>query len=151
MIMINKCYIRKAILSDLKQIYMFEREYIIEHEPNQLSKWDAIRTKTMELLTNQLEKIYVATVNEELVGHVFWSIYLEQPCVYSIYVHKKFRSRGIASELLHYLEKQIVEQGYNKLTLSTLETNPAKYLFEKSDYVVLDIKNGWIEYSKPMK
>lgn len=144
----EKINIRKAKESDLEEIYQFEREYIIEHEPNQLEKWDAIKDKTMTLLTSNLGRMFVASVDGCLAGHCYWSLYQEEACVYSIYISKVFRKMGIASRIITETEKDIFDCGHNKVTLSTLVTNPAQHLFDKMDYERLEVKDGWIYYSK---
>ncbi|WP_170311584.1 GNAT family N-acetyltransferase [Vallitalea okinawensis] len=147
----SKISIRKAQSSDIEQIFLFEREYIIEHEPEQLAKWDSVKYRTMELLVSNLKRMFVATVDGQLAGHGYWSIYLGQPCIYSIYLLKDYRLMGIAAGLMKTIEKQIFDNGHKKITLSTLVTNPAQHFFDKMSYEVLAIEDGWIHYSKTMK
>lgn len=102
----------------------------------------------MELLLSNLERMFIATVDGQLAGHGYWSLYLEKPCIYSIYILKSYRHMGIATGLMNRIEKQIFDSGYHKITLATLVTNPAQHLFEKINYEILAIKDGWIHYSK---
>jgi GNAT superfamily N-acetyltransferase len=140
--------IRKAQNDDLEKIYSFEREYIIEHESDQLSKWDLIKEKTMGVLRYNLGRMFVATVDGKLVGHGYWDIYFEEPCICSIFILKVYRNIGIATGLMKVIENQIFKKEYSKVNLSTLEINSAQYLFNKLNYTVIETKDGWIHYSK---
>lgn len=140
--------IRKAKENDLEEIYKFERAYIFEHESNQLERWDAIKDRTMTTLRSNLERMLVAVVDKRLAGHCYWSLYHKEPCIYSIYISNDFRKMGIASSLIIQAEKEIFDCGYNKVTLATLITNPAQHLFDKMNYKRLEVKDGWIYYSK---
>ncbi|WDV45797.1 GNAT family N-acetyltransferase [Clostridiaceae bacterium M8S5] len=145
---VDEVIIRKAKRNDINRVYLFEREYMIEYEPEHLDRWDSVKDKTMKLLSGSIDRMYVATVGDKLVGHSYWNIYKEEPCVYSIYVTEDFRRKGIANKLINSIEKQVTDSGYNKVTLSTLVTNQAQYLFNKMGYEVVDIKDGYINYNK---
>lgn len=143
--------IRKAQQIDMTQIYSFEREYIIEHENSQLSKWDSAKDRIMEMLNNNINRMFVATVEGEILGHGYWSFHLDEPCIFSIYISKNHRHIGIATLLMGAMEREIFESGYKKITLSTLETNPAQYLFNKMNYKEVDRIDGWINFVKSIK
>lgn len=143
-------HVRRAKESDIQDIYQFERNYIIEHEPNQLDKWDSVKSHTLEMLRNNIDKMFVASVNSDLVGHTYWSILDGNPCIYSIYISENSRKLGLATRLIKKAEEQICEMGYHTVTLSTLVTNPAQNVFNKLGYEVTSIKDGWINYIKKL-
>lgn len=142
--------IRKATHQDIQRIYEFERQYIKEHEPEQLSKWDTAKDKTIEQLFYSLDRMYVVRVQEKIVGHSYWSSYLDKPCIFSIYVLKEYRHKGFATAMMSRMEEDIMEGGNNVVTLSTLETNPAQHLFDSLGYVRVGITGGWIHYIKSL-
>ncbi len=142
--------VREALESDLDKIYLFEREYIIEHEKDELLIWEKAKERMMKSLYDNLDKIFVATKDNVIVGHVFWSIYNSTPSIFSIYVDKNYRNLKIASNLINTAEKHILNNNYASVALSTLETNPAKYMFSNIGYEQVNIVNGWINFVKQL-
>ncbi len=140
--------IAKASIEDLDQIYQFERKYILEHEPYMISKWDGIRSKTKKTLMENLSRIFVAVSADELVGHGYWAIHEGYPCIYSLYVLNDYRGQGIGHKLMLSIEESIISNGYNKMKLSTLESNQARHLFDKMAYSRIALQDGWIHYEK---
>lgn len=143
-------HIRKAQESDIKSIYQFERNYIIEHEPNQLDRWDSAKKHTLEMLRNNIDRMFVASIECDLVGHCYWSLSYGNPCIYSIYISENSRKLGLASKLISKVEEQIRENEYQIVTLSTLVINPAQNVFSKLGYEVTSIEDGWINYKKDL-
>ncbi len=143
--------IREAFESDLDKIYLFERKYIIEHEKDELIRWDNAKERILNNLYENLDNMFVATKDNLIIGHVFWSIYNSNPSIYSIYVDKNYRNLKIASTLISTAENHILNNNFDKVTLSTLETNPARYLFNNIGYEQVNIVNGWINYIKYLK
>ena len=147
---ISKINIRTATVDDLDEIYLFERGYMEEYEPNQLARWETVKDKTMELLRNNITNMFVATVDDHIAGHVYWSILDGYPCIFSIYISKDYRRMGLASRLMHTAEEHVYDNGYSKLTLSTLVNNTAQHLFDRLGYERTSVTDGWINYIKVM-
>ncbi len=141
-------YVRKAVLSDIDQIYQFERAYMVEHEPNRLKLWEKRSDSTKNQLNNCLPFICIAEVDGNIVGHGYWSLYEEKPSVYSIFVLKSYRGQGIGKTLMTAIEASVVESGFDLITLSTLESNPAQHLFDQMGYQRLNVIDRWIRYEK---
>lgn len=131
--------IREAMLGDIETIYGFERNYIIEHEPHMLVKWDGAKSKTLGRLKASVDNMFVATIGDDTVGHVYWSLLDNGPCIYSIYVVLEARRMGIATSLLKRCEDHIVDNGYNQVVLLTLLTNPAQQLYLDMEYIMTGI------------
>ncbi|GKX30887.1 hypothetical protein SH1V18_33670 [Vallitalea longa] len=144
----SKILIRLAEESDIDEVYLMEREYIIEHEFEQLFRWDSAKERNMKMMLDNIHRMFVATIDSKVIGHSYWSIYNDDPCVFSIYISKNYRNMGIATDLMIKVEEQIYKSNYKKITLSTLETNPAQYLFNKLNYEEIGRKDGWINYEK---
>lgn len=130
----NKHLIRKAIKSDIEKIIQFERLYIIEHESEKLYKWDSVKEKTINLLNENLDAMFVCENRGVLVGHCYWNFYDEKPCIFSIYVELQYRHLGIAKKLLSVVESDAAFKGFKVMTLSTLIENPANKFFIKKGY-----------------
>lgn len=143
-----KATIRKIKEEELQIVYEFERSYIIEHEPDQLEKWDDAKERIFETLKSYTNTMFVAVVDEQVVGHGYWGMYEGLPCVYSLYIDKDHRKGGLGFALMERLDKDIEEKGHKISSLATLVTNPAQYLFEKAGYERTDEKDGWIQFEK---
>lgn len=140
--------IRKAQKSDIEVIYLFERQYIIEHEINQLERWEKVREKTMNTLEKNISRMFVAVSKGNILGQGFWSMHNQNPCIFSIYVPKEHRKKGIATTLIRKMENQILECDNNIVKLSTLVSNPAQFLFNKLGYIEVKRESDWIDYIK---
>lgn len=143
--------IRKAAVSDLDQVYQFERAYMLEHEPTMVRRWDEGLDRTVRQLHQCLSSMYVAEGQGHVIGHAYWSIYEKSPCVFSLFVHQAHRGDGVGKKLMNELERSVMAAGYNHMTLSTLTNNAAQYLFDHMGYIKLDIADGWISYRKELK
>lgn len=142
--------IRKATMEDIKKLIVFERNYMIELEPQHLEKWEKLIEKTRNFLIESLESIVVVEENKEVIGHAYWSLSKGKPCVYSIYVVEAFRRKGVANLLMEALETDVIQNGYNEITLQTLIDNPAQYTFNRFGYITDHQKNGYLQYTKKL-
>ncbi len=140
--------IQFAQLDQLNDVYEFERAYMVEHEPDQVAKWEAAKDHTLGFLQDHLETMVVAVEGGQVAGYGYWSYHEESPCIFSVYVGPAFRGQGIAPKLLQAMEDQIKDYGHQQVTLSTLETNPAQGLFVRMNYKEVKRQDGWIHYEK---
>jgi putative acetyltransferase len=63
------------------------------------------------------EKGFVAESDHEIVGFV--SFLLKRPNIAGIYVHPDFMRQGIGTQLLAYLERFIIDEGYQSIYVSS--------------------------------
>lgn len=140
--------IRKAMVDDLPFIYQFEQKYIEEIEPDNLAKWQAAKVRIEQLLESNIERVFVAEHQDSLIGHCYWSLYEGEPHIYSIFVLKEHRGKGLASNLMQHVERNCQESGFESCWLETHETNPAKYFFRLSGYEFIECKANWEYYVK---
>jgi len=141
---------RKANMHDIVDILIAEREYMIEHEPDHLDRWDGAINAIKTSLQNSLERMVICEIDGKVAGHSFWNTKDQMANVNSIFVRNEYRRMGIAKELLAYIEKDVKASDYSLLTLETLTKNPAQHLFDKS-YTRKKESNGWIYYEKNLK
>lgn len=143
-----KAIIRKAKESDIETIYNFERAYIIEHEPDELERWENAIERIYDNLKSYLATMFVAEVEGVVAGHGYWGMYEGMPCIYSVYIDKAYRKGGIGYGLMEAMDLEIEEKGHKSSSLATLVSNPAQHLFDKCGYERTDVKEGWIHYEK---
>ncbi len=113
-----------------------------------LGKWDSCRDDSMKRLKENLDRMFVAVVDDQAVGHSYWSLLEDKPCIYSIFVMNEARRMGIASALMDKCESQILASGYNQAGLSTMVTNPAQYAFLRMGYEKTETTDGWSYFTK---
>lgn len=143
--------IRKADVVDIDIVYEFERQYFIEHEPENLLKWEREKEKTMDFLLNRMTQMFVSVEDQSVVGYAYWDLLGSEPDLYSIYVDPDYRGKGIAYELMTAIEEHVLDRGYDAIKLETLVTNPARFLFEKKGYIFDREEEGWLYYRKNLE
>ena len=106
--------------------------------------------KVVRDLNNSIDKIFVAERNSRAVAHCFWDFYEDEPYIYSIYVSKAHRRKGVAAKLLALAEDDIQKNKLKICKLSTRINNPAKEFFEKSGYQFLGREKDWLRFEKEL-
>lgn len=137
-----------AVQSDLPVILDFEAQYMKEIEPDNFSKWKATKSFQIQQLQESLDRIFIAKSGSKIVGHCFWNFECNQPTIFSIYIKPEWRRKGIASQLLDCVEKDIKANNHNHIHLSTRIQNPAQFLFEKSGYALERQADNWMYFNK---
>lgn len=142
---------RFATIDDLEIIYEFETAYFRELEPEHLEQWYAAKERSLSRFKKMLNRIAVATINGEVVGHASWDLVEDQPTVCSIYILPPHRKKGIAITLLDYAEQGMIQAGFNRSYLATLIHNPAQHLFKRAGYRIIKEQTGWFYFEKIIK
>ena len=103
----------------------------------------------------------VGTLNDELVGAIWGRKFKEENKGYgfvdentpeiSMAVKAEFRNQGIGTNLLNQIEKEFIEIGITKLSLSVNKQNPAKKLYERCGYKVFEEQETAITMIKEFK
>jgi ribosomal protein S18 acetylase RimI-like enzyme len=98
---------------------------------------------SLKIITDPLREVYLATVNNEIVGFV---ILLMQGAfvgyIQSIYVAPEWRSKGIGSKLMAFAEKRIFSETPNTFVCVSSFNNSAQRLYERLGYEVIgELKN----------
>lgn len=81
-------------------------------------------------------RTFVATIDEEIIG---FSDLMEDGYLNTMYVHKDYQERGVATELLNKIEKEALRLGLSKLTTEASIT--AKPFFQKKGFIVVEKQN----------
>lgn len=144
----SKIKYRNASHKDISKIYHFEACYMQEIEPENFQAWSNAKTNNYNLLIENIKNMYIAENESGMIGHCYWSFIDSTPYIFSIYITQKYRNKGIARELLKLIENQIKANGFKICLLSTRENNPAKSLFNKLGYHIIEHQDGWFELKK---
>lgn len=131
--------IREASLSDLDSIYILEKECFI----NPWKKEDLV----YELTTNPINKIFVALVDDKIVGYIDYMITFNSSTISKIAVLKDYRGQGIASSLLNKMIDLLPKSGDDIVEFITLEVRAkninAINLYKKFDFENVTIKSHY--------
>mgnify|MGYP001274451331 CR=1 FL=1 len=97
---------------------------------------EQLRDKLEMLFNPETDRLLVAATNEELAGVAWYSLQvdyvyaLDHAIIYTLYVKKEFRRRGIALRLVNEVKKRAEKAGYKYIRLSVLHSNtPARNLY----------------------
>ena len=106
-----------------------------------LSKKEELEKKikdTKEYIKSNSKKIYVAELNNQIVGIL--AIDTNEECGYleAIYVLPEYKGKGIGKELLFLAIKKFIELGYNKFTLECMRENITIDFYKKYDGSIID-------------
>lgn len=118
-----------------------------------LSKTEELEKKikdTKEYIKSNPKKIYVAELNDQIVGIL--AIDTKEECGYleAIYVLPEYKGKGIGKELLFLAIKKFIELGYNKLTLECMRGNSTIDFYKKYGGSIIDT-NKQIIYDKEVE
>ena len=78
-----------------------------------------------------------ASKDEELENLKCWNKSIENPCgLARIGVLEKYQNKGIAKELIKYIEKDVTNCGFDGIHFLVSKTNPhAKAVYDKMNYI----------------
>ena len=135
--------IRKAKLSDIKEIALIFREGFLEKPYNETwSEKDAIK-KIKDYFN--WAKIYVAEKDKKVVGFIIYHDFLMFDglwrMVAELVIDKKFRKQGIGKLLMTYTEN---DSQIKKIWLSTNKNSDAFNFYKKLRYN----ESGWVTMEK---
>lgn len=95
-------------------------------------------------LNNRLSLWLVALDGEQVVGYVGSQTVLGETDMMNIAIHPNFRNKGIATELIYALIKDLSERGSHSLMLEVRATNePAKRLYEKMGFESVGVRRNY--------
>lgn len=136
--------IRKAIISDAEELFRLNEDFN-DKGVTQLS------LLKKSLLNNDQEMVFVALVNNKIVG--FCCVQIFKSMCYSkyyaeiteLYIDKNFRRMGIAAKMFEFIEEYFKDENIGGYQLFTGEDNHvAQSFYEKQGYV----KSSEIMYRK---
>lgn len=99
--------------------------------------------KIEEMLEEEITKILVYVINDEVVAFLIATCLYETVDILSIVVNPKFRRRKIGSNLIDYL---ISELDYNVETITlevAVNNEPAINLYKNFGFEIINIRKGY--------
>ncbi|MCK9472347.1 ribosomal protein S18-alanine N-acetyltransferase [Sulfurimonas sp.] len=109
--------IKKAQKSDVSSLYALEGELFCKEN------YPLSRGSFAYHVNNNL--LYVAEVEEKIVGYILVLIKRKNAKLYSIGVAKAYRNRKISQELLEFILKELLSLGFKTLLLEVRTDNEA--------------------------
>ena len=95
-------------------------------------------------LLSSLCHSYVATLEEKIIGYICFAVILDEVHLRNISVHKDFRRRGIASQMLSEMIRTSQKRGVLWATLEVRRSNSAAIRFyEKYGFEIKGIRRSY--------
>lgn len=148
--------IRQAKISDiaslLPQIMIFEEQHAV-YDDGKITEKTYQRVKEETSRDIRKKKYWVAAMNHMIVGFIKAEILDTHPgmlYIDNLFVHPDHRSRGVGTNLIHFVEVIFKEKGAHKVRLYVAKQNTnAKNLYKKLGF---RFNQGiWREYIKKLK
>lgn len=122
--------IRRAAAGDAAKLYKLESK-IFTKENYPLSK----SSFRYHIKNNML---YIAEVNEEVIGYILVLIKRKNAKLYSIAVDSLYRGRNIAKKFLKTVSKELVSLGFEKFLLEVrVDNERAISLYKKAGFNII--------------
>ncbi|MFM0213593.1 GNAT family N-acetyltransferase [Paraburkholderia sediminicola] len=138
--------IRRARATDLPAIYLGELDYIRQIEPENEARWRDGMHFHLKQWTNGIDRMFIAECDGTQAGYCFWEIHDEAAVLASIHVTSDRRGSGLGRQLLARFIADAHAHGFRKLTLGVKADNPARHLYEKSDFIYTHDEHGYCHY-----
>ncbi|MBT8235190.1 MAG: GNAT family N-acetyltransferase [Bacteroidia bacterium] len=125
----------RGTLEHLDDLVSLFDEYRVFYE--QASDLQGAKSFLKDRIANEESIIFMAFINNEAVGFTqlfpsFSSVSMQPFLILNdLYVHKRFRQKGIGEALLMHAQKYCSQLNYKGLGLETATDNPAQQLYEK--------------------
>lgn len=116
----------------------------IEAQVQPLDAWD--EQAITELLSQDINKLLIATKEEKVVGYCLYQQLFEQGEIFRIATHPDYQRQGIAAQLLEELFAALTAQGGESLLLEVRADNvPAIALYERYGFAVIHRRKGYYQ------
>ena len=142
----STCPIRPARATDLPAVYTGELDYIRAIEPDQEAGWRGGMRHHLKQWTENLDRMFVAHVDETVVGYCFWEVHGDTAVLASICVQPDHRRQGIGALLLQTFLSDAKAKGFSDIRLGVKADNPALRLYEASGFTYSHDEHGYRHY-----
>ncbi|MFC1431106.1 N-acetyltransferase family protein [Streptacidiphilus sp. N1-3] len=126
--------LRGATPDDLPFVLRGERSYMEELEPAGLASWTRAIDRNLDLWIRNLERTVIADLEGEPVGYAMWTATSGTATLITIQVAETLRRRGLGAELMAWFADSARAAGNRVLELGVHRDNPARALYERSQY-----------------
>jgi ribosomal protein S18 acetylase RimI-like enzyme len=121
----------------------------------QVSNRKAVKKFLQERLKQQDSVIYIAYINQQVVGftqlYSLFSSVAMQPIflLNDLYIDIKFRNNGIGEALIEKAKTLCIEKKYNGMVIQTANDNPAQHLYQRLGFKLdSDLSFFWTSTAK---
>ena len=130
--------ILKVSHSDLDKILEIENESFIKPFKKENFLY--------ELNENPFSRFYKLLIDNEIIGFLLLYVTFDSSSIVQIAIKKDKRNQGFAEFLLQNIEKLLIKEEVNFITLEVRVSNvPARKLYKKLRYEEINIKKGYYE------
>lgn len=130
--------ILKVSHSDLDKILEIENESFIKPFKKENFLY--------ELNENPFSRFYKLVIDNEIIGFLLLYVTFDSSSIVQIAIKKDKRNQGFAGFLLQNVEKLLIKEEVNFITLEVRVSNiPARKLYKKLGYEEINIKKGYYE------
>lgn len=130
--------ILKVSHSDLDKILEIENESFIKPFKKENFLY--------ELDENPFSRFYKLVIDNEIIGFLLLYVTFDSSSIVQIAIKKDKRNQGFAEFLLQNIEKLLIKEEVNFITLEVRVSNiPARKLYKKLGYEEINIKKGYYE------
>ena len=130
--------ILKVSHSDLDKILEIENESFIKPFKKENFLY--------ELDENPFSRFYKLVIDNEIIGFLLLYVTFDSSSIVQIAIQKDKRNQGFAEFLLQNVEKLLIKDEVNFITLEVRVSNiPARKLYKKLGYEEINIKKGYYE------
>lgn len=130
--------ILKVSHSDLDKILEIENESFIKPFKKENFLY--------ELNENPFSRFYKLVMDNEIIGFLLLYVTFDSSSIVQIAIKKDKRNQGFAGFLLQNVEKLLIKEEVNFITLEVRVSNiPARKLYKKLGYEEINIKKGYYE------
>ena len=131
-----KINIFKASLNDLN--------YILQIEQDSFNKIDRFSKNTFKYFLKH-KKLWIVKINHKIVGYFILICYKKSIRIYSIAVLRKYRNKGIGSNILKFIIKFGKFLKKEKILLEVRISNKSIKLYKKFEFKIKNILKNYYE------
>ncbi|MHA6761856.1 N-acetyltransferase family protein [Streptacidiphilus sp. PAMC 29251] len=140
--------LREAASSDLPFVFRGERSYMEEIEPAHLASWTQAIDRNLDLWIKNLERTVILEVDGEPVGYAMWTSAADTATLITIHVADAMRRRGLGAELMTWFSDSAQKAGHRVLELGVHHGNPARALYERSQYTLIGEDGDYLLFQR---
>lgn len=142
--------LRAALESDLLPMMRIAHEGLKPYLEALGDRWDREHHEAEFKKHFQAEEISIILIDNQEVGYFKLTKSSDSSFLEGIYIQSQSRNQGIGSKVILDLAKRCSEMG-SPLQLTVLKTNPAKSLYERLGFSVIDEtdRNFLMEFKAP--
>ncbi len=139
--------IREADVNDYRYCYQLTKDNMLDYFTKYWGGWNP---KVFEKNFN-IKETFMILRNDNIVGYYVIKNKSDHYYIDNIQISSTMRGKGIGSKILIIIEKQVIDFGFNIIRLEVFKDNPAKKLYDKFNYKIIEDKDTSVVMEKKLK